>query len=159
MVLLDTFCLTSLVHLIDFFSASISCLCYASLSTIFLCFSSFYSQYNSNFTLIMFQSYSSCIWAEKSLVAFYSSCASCNSSQGSLLVRLNLSCSGCGTRSSSLDSTKGSSADISFYCGTPSIGAFTIEISATFDLARLASTCGHSVTAYFPFRLLSTIVA
>jgi hypothetical protein len=70
-----------------------------------------------------------------------------------------LSCSGSGTGSSSSDSRKGSSADVSFCCGAPSVGASAVGVFATFDLARLASGRGHSATAYFPFRLLSAIAA
>ena len=155
MILVDTFYPISLARLIDSFSVSISCLYYASLLAFFLRFSSFYSQYDSNFILTMFWSCSSSIWAEESPVTFYSSCASSNSLQGSWLARLNLSSFRLGIGSSSSNSTKGSSANVSFCCGAPSVGAFAVGILATFDFRRLASGCGHSTTTCFPFCLFS----
>jgi hypothetical protein len=107
---------TSWACFTDSFNASISCLCLsnASVSAFFLCFSSFCSQYDSNFTLTMSRSRCSSMRSEASSVMFYSSIACSNSSQGIWFATLNLSFSRSGTGSSSFDSTIGSEADMSF---------------------------------------------
>lgn len=147
-------------RLIDSFNVSIPYLCMASLSAFFFYFSSFCSQYDSNFILTMSQSCCSSVCSEASLVMFYSSIACSNSSWGIWFARLNLSSSRSGTRSSSSENTIGYIAKVSFDLIASPRGASAYKFSNTLNLDSLV--LGHEqspTTLSLPFHLLSTMTA